>query len=534
MTRTPDRQFRLFDLALSGKAMREADRLAIESYGIPALTLMESAAREAFHVIVQETGPVAGKHIVCFCGKGNNGGDGYVLARLFATHGAIVYVYSMHTGEALSTEAYQNYVLLEKLARDDVTSAISLRRYEHTDQLIPHTDADILVDALLGTGIQNTVRPRYQDLIRWINTQRTWTVSMDLPSGLHADTGVPLGQAVEADCTISIGAHKTGLFLGHGPEYSITTHAVEIGIPHHILDATLDSLGGARMARFESVKQWLPTRSRQAHKYSVGMAFIVAGSPGMTGAAVLAAQSAEQAGVGAVVCATPQAAQPILATKLTETMTLGLPATARGIAIDEALDTIASRLAKASALLVGCGMGQLPDTQAFIRRILQQTDLPVVLDADGLNAFQGAVNQLPELSGGRWILTPHRGEFKRLAGADVSFENPVETVQHFAKKWNCVLILKGAPTLVGTPEGNVYINPTGHSALATAGTGDVLAGFCVGLIAQGLSPVEAALCALHIGGTAASLYASNHHPATMLASDLIRSTRTVLFERYLP
>ncbi|MBX2818422.1 MAG: NAD(P)H-hydrate dehydratase, partial [Rhodothermaceae bacterium] len=336
-----------------------------------------------------------------------------------------------------------------------------------------------------------------------------------------------------ADLTVSMGAHKSGLFLGKGYEYTGITKAVEIGIPRFILEdaATMD--GCARTPNHAWIQSRLPERSLFAHKYSVGMTLIVAGSSGLTGAATLACLAAEQSGSGAVVCAAPEDIQPVLAGKMTEVMTMGIPSSSNGIDTQKALALLAPRLQKARAVLIGCGMGQLPETQSFIRTLAtSHTDCPIILDADGLNVFQGHTHLFKEHARGEWILTPHLGEFKRLAGGDVDLRNLVETVQKYAVSWNCVLILKGAPSLVGTPDGSVYINPGVNNALATAGTGDVLAGLCAGLLSQGLSPIDAALCALHIGLTAADSYTSEFHSSTMRASDLIRHIRTVLSKRY--
>ncbi len=263
------------------------------------------------------------------------------------------------------------------------------------------------------------------------------------------------------------------------------------------------------------------------------MALALAGSPGLTGAATLASTAAARSGAGAVICATAQSVQPVLAQKMTEVMTIGLPETERGIDGAAARTHIEHALQKATALLIGCGLGRLPDTRAFARTLLTQTSLPAVIDADGLNALAENTSLLSKHARGRWILTPHIGEFRRLAGDEVDLENRIETVRRFAGQWNCVLILKGTPGLVGAPDGNVYINPTGNNALASAGTGDVLAGLCAGLLAQGLSPLHAALCALYIGGAAADRYLQHHSPLTLQATDLIEHAGAVIDELYL-
>lgn len=522
-----------FEPILTAEAMREADRRTIEHFGIPAFTLMEVAGRTAVAELKKHIHLSPDMHVVCLCGKGNNGGDGYVIARVLANQGIKTTVVSAAPENELTEDAARNYRLLLEMVQHDPFSQLHLTQFAFESQLDTLPEPDVIIDALLGTGIKSTLRPPYSYLVHWANTKPAFTLAVDIPSGLHADNGKVLGEAVQADLTVSMGAHKTGLFLGEGYAYSGDKVATEIGIPRYLIHDASSMEGCALVPTFDEIRNLLPQRSLFAHKYSVGMTLIVAGAPGLTGAATLASQAAEQSGTGAVVCASPQEIQPILAGKMTEVMTLGIPGTKNGIDAQKALDLLAPRLQKASALLIGCGMGQLPDTQSFIRALATSgTGCPIILDADGLNAFQGHTHLFEEHAEGKWILTPHLGEFKRLTGEDVDLQNRIHTVKKYATSWNCVLILKGVPGLVGTPDGSVYINPGVNNALATAGTGDVLAGLCAGLLSQGLSPKHAALCAMHIGIQAANSYSDQFHPSTMRASDLITHIRTVLTDRY--
>lgn len=515
---------------LSAAAMRDADRRTIEWFGIPGFTLMESAGRAAASLLEEHMGPLSDKRILCLCGKGNNGGDGFVLARTLATRAARIHVCIV--APPSSADAQLNFEVLQKMAASDGQIQLSIEYFQDLDRLDALPSPDIIVDALLGTGVQDALRAPYSDLVEWVNRQHAFVLAMDIPTGLNADTGAVPGSVLRADLTVAMGAYKTGLCIGQGPRLAGKTHVAEIGIPSFILESKTRQHGCASIPSLEAIRSWLPVRPPDAHKYSVGMALVVAGSPGLTGAATLASSSAEQSGAGAIVCAAPEEIQPILSGKMTEVMTLGLPHTAEGIDTEQALERLAPTLSKASSVLIGCGMGQLEHTQAFIRTLATSTNLPVVLDADGLNAFQRHTELIAEHSGGKWILTPHLGEFKRLAGADVNLDNKIEIAREFAQTWNSVLILKGAPSLVATPEGDAFINPTGNNALATAGTGDVLAGFCAGLLAQGLSSVQAALCALHIGGAAAEYFSVKSHPSTMRASDLIAHLPVVLSDLY--
>lgn len=516
---------------LTAEAMREADRFTIEDYGLPGFTLMETAGRGGADQIEAHFGPVAGKRVACFCGKGNNGGDGFVVARVLHARGATVQVFALSPPDEMSEDAARNWHLLEQLAAND-GAHLTLTQFENLRQVAASLPADVYVDALLGTGLTSDLREPIRSLVAWLNDQPQPTVALDVPTGLHSDTGTILGEAIQADLTVTMGALKAGLLLGEGPVRSGEVETVEIGIPRFVLEEVRQQSGCAWYPTDAAIAGWLPHRAHNAHKYSAGLALVVAGSPGMTGAPVMASLSAARAGAGFVTCACPAAIQDTLAAKLTEVTTLALPEQDGRIDTTAALDVLAPRLEKARALLIGPGLGQAPATQRFIRALLQETRLPVVVDADGLNALADDSNFITQHAEGRWILTPHAGEFMRLADDDADLEDHIRTAQTYAQRWNCVLILKGMPSLTAAPDGTAYINRTGNPALATAGTGDVLAGMCTGLLAQGLSPLHAAVCALHVGGAAADRYARHYHSATMMATDLLDHLPLVLRERF--
>lgn len=517
---------------LTAAAMREADRITIADVGIPSFALMESAARAAAARLLSRYDPVAGKRFTCLCGRGNNGGDGFVVARVLHAHGAHVRVVSLSTPEAMTEDAAHNWKLLEAIAPHD--DRLTLHRFESLTQLGAFRTPDVYVDALLGTGLTSELREPIRSIVDWLNDQPQPTVALDTPTGLHTDTGSVLGAAVRADNTITMAALKTGLLLGDGPAHTGDVEVVEIGIPRFVIDRVLGAFDGcARLTSDAVVRSWLPTRTHDAHKYNVGLALVVGGSQGMAGAPVMAALAATRSGAGYVQCAAPKALLPTLANKLTTITALPLPGTnAGGIDPEASMEALRDRLAKARALLVGPGLGTHPQTHAFVRTLLQQTDVPVVIDADGLNALAQAPGFLEAHAQGRWILTPHAGEFKRLAGDDVDLSDRIRTAQAFARKWNSVLLLKGLPSVVAAPDGTAYLCATGNPALATAGTGDVLAGTCAGLQAQGLAPLRAAAAARHIGGAAADRYAQHAHPHAMTATDLIEQLPLVLHERF--
>ena len=518
--------------ALSAAAMREADQFTIDTLGLPGFTLMESAGRTVlpaieahFNITRHQLGTW---HVACLCGKGNNGGDGLVVARVLASAGARVLVWLMAPRKELSADSISNLAILEQLAALDKTLRVDIQVKQTATALPPAGPYDLIVDGLLGTGITSQLRADYADAVNWINQQHAPTVALDIPTGLHADLGTVQGVAVKADLTVTMGAMKTGLLCNDGPACAGHLKVAEIGIPRAALDRAVSMHAGAYVTTRNAVASWLPVRQRDTHKYAEGMALVVAGDAGMAGAATLAATAAARSGAGAVLCAAPASVQPVLATKMTEVMTLGLPADADdGIASKPALALLAAHQPKATALLIGCGMGRKPHTQAFIRALAAQTTLPTIIDADGLNAFAGYLDELKNLQQ-PVVLTPHWGEFRKLSGVEHDPTDRLALVAAYAKKWQCILVLKGAPTVVGTPDGQLFISPIVNPALATAGSGDVLAGLCAGLLAQGLTPVQSALAALYLGGEAANHYTQHNHPATLMASDLIAHFNTIM------
>lgn len=519
---------------LTADAMREADRFTMEDFGVPGFTLMESAGRGAAECIASAYGPLPRRTVMVLCGKGNNGGDGLVVARQLLARGTTVHVVLTAAPGALREDPAQNYALLNQLAAsaDDRLTLHAFDTVEALDALAQRTRPACFVDALLGTGLTSDLREPIHSIVEWLNAQPVPTVALDVPTGLHSDTGAVLGTAVVADRTITMAALKAGLLVGDGPRVAGRLDVIEIGIPGHALEQTMDRPGCARLTTDAAIRQWLPSRAHDAHKYSAGMAIVVGGAPGYTGAPVMSSLAAARSGAGYVACAAPASVQSILAGKMTEIPTVALPDGDDGLQPDAALHALDERMDQARALLVGPGLGRASNTVQFVRDLLRASDHPIVIDADGLNALTGTIDALADHAAGRWILTPHAGEFQRLADNDADLTDPIRTAQAYAQRWNCVLLLKGMPSVVAAPDGTAFVNGTGNPALATAGTGDVLAGLCVGLLAQGLAPTYAALCALHLGGAAADHYADRTTRRTMMALDLLHELPHVLNERF--
>lgn len=524
---------------LTSEAMREADRYTIEEFGISGRTLMEVAGREAASVIGRRFGPSTDLLVEIYCGKGNNGGDGFVIARHLYERGARVRVIALGEEGELSEDAAANFRLLRKLSSGGDDERLRVSR--HGDEERPDADAraDVIVDALLGTGVSDQIRDPILELVRRLNEQPGAKVAIDVPTGLHADMGVELGTAFRSDLTVTMGTLKTGLTLNRGRSIAGDVEIVDIGIPRFVLaqPAAAGASGCAFFPTDESIRRLLPRRPTDANKYSVGFALVVSGAAGMTGAPVMASTAAARAGAGYVSCACDERIRDVISSKMTEITTIGLPADDHGIDGEAALMSLEERLGKVDAALIGCGLGRASATAEFIRRFLQRIDVPVVIDADGINALAGHTDFLRERADGRWILTPHFGEFKRLAGdaldrCAIHADDRIRLTQHFAGEWNCILLLKGMPSVVAAPDGRAWVTATGNTGLASAGTGDVLAGCCVGLLSQGLSPVESAIASLHLGGACADRFARTKDPRSMLATDLIDQLPFVLKERF--
>lgn len=521
--------------ALTADAMREADRYTIEDYGLPSFTLMEAAGRGSAERIQAAYGPLEDETIVVLCGKGNNGGDGLVVARRLLTAGAHVHLVLTDSPDALRDDAAQNLSLLRHLEDEDPAGkrlvVQELDTIEGLTETVNSLRPRLFVDALLGTGLTSALREPIRSLVEWVNARPAPTVAIDVPTGLHSDTGAILGVAVQADRTVTMAAPKVGLLVGEGPDRAGTIETVDIGIPPFVLDRAAKKPGCVRQTTDASVRTWWPDRAHDAYKYSVGTVLVVGGAPQFTGAPIMASKAAGRSGAGYVTCACPETVHSTLAEALTTVPTLPLPTHKEGLDPDAALEALEDPLERADALLVGPGLGRASQTERFVRRLVQGANVPLVVDADGLNALAGHVEEVAVQRNAPWLLTPHAGEFRRLAGEEADLTDRVHTVQEYARRWDGTCLLKGAPSLVSDPDGRTFVGSTGTPALATAGTGDVLAGQCVGLLAQGVPPVEAAAAALHLGGAAAERYSATRDPRSMVATDLLDMLPRVASER---
>ncbi len=520
MTRSSD----LLQPVLTADAMREADRRTMTEVGIPGRVLMETAGRAACDAMEARYGPLAGRDVLVLAGKGNNGGDGFVVARVLHARGARVRVVPLASEDDASEDAAANLAVLRRLADD----RLRLDAFEDAGRVAAARPPDVVVDALLGIGVAGALREPIRTLAAWMNRQAAPVVALDVPTGLDSDTGRATEDTVRADLTVTMAALKAGLLLGDGPRVAGEVVVAEIGIPAGLLA----EVAPAVRATDAWVAERLPRRAPDAHKYSAGRAFCAVGSRAFTGAAVLATGAAYRAGAGAVVCGTPTSAQAVIDAHRAEVMVDAQPETEAGALTIRAYDGLAARMAEADAVLIGCGLGREKETQRLVQALLRRLTVPAVLDADGLNAFEGRADRLAARGDAPLVLTPHLGELRRLAGDGLDVTDRLAVVRRYASAWNAVVLFKGMPSVVGAPDGRVFVGPPGQPALATAGTGDVLAGTIAGLLAQGMDAAEAAVAALHLGSAAAERLTATRAASSVVASDLLDAMPLVLHDRF--
>jgi NAD(P)H-hydrate epimerase len=498
---------------ISGETMRQLEALAMEKFGIPGLTLMETAGRKCAESIVARYGACPEPRGVIFAGKGNNGGDGYVIARLLRERGWQVAAFVLARRDEVRGDALAN---LDRLAGMPVVFCTDQEELERCELALK--EATVIVDALLGTGLKSDVAGLYADAIGMINNSGKPVVAVDMPSGIDSASGRVLGCAIRADMTVTFALAKCGHLLYPGAEYTGFLRIVDIGIPAEIT-ATAE---GYEFLDGDAVKPLLKRRSRGAHKGDCGHCLIIAGSTGMSGAAAMAANSAVRAGAGLVTLAVPAGINQILEMKTTEVMTLPLADGGSGCLCRAAKGSIEEALSGKRVVAMGPGIARHPETAQLIRELAASITLPLIIDADGLNAVSEDTDLLLSRKSDIVIMTPHPGEMGRLTGLSISRveEERIDVARGFAVKYGVYLILKGARTIIATPAGAVAINGSGNPGMASGGMGDVLSGVLAALIAQGYDPFTACKLGVFIHGHAADLVAGDKGEIGISAVDV--------------
>ncbi|MGB9791451.1 MAG: NAD(P)H-hydrate dehydratase [Thermacetogeniaceae bacterium] len=512
--------------------MRQLDQEAMTRYQIPGLVLMENAGLSVVKAVLDIfwDHSTKGKKALVVAGPGNNGGDGLVVARHLYNRGAEVEVF---------LAAHPDFYRGDAAVNMQIIKAIGVPYHvfgeESVEQLQAAAEhADLIIDALLGTGFKGAPREPIATMIDIINRSGKPVLAVDLPSGLDADSGRVEGACVRAKCTVTMGFPKVGLYVYPGAEYAGRVVVGDISFPPELRD---EKAGEFTLLDQQTVAGYLPLRLSTHHKGNYGHVLVVGGSRGYTGAAVLAANAALRSGAGLVTAVVPQSLYQITASKLTEAMTFPAPDTDGGFS-GTALNALSELLRRANVLAIGPGLGQHPETAVFLRELLSSVELPMVIDADALNILAKDKSLLldPRYRERRrkWVLTPHPGEMARLLGTSIpEVQNDrVESATRASREWGVTVVLKGAGTVIAAPDGKVLINPTGNPGLASGGTGDVLTGLIAGLLAQGLEPLEAAGAGVFIHGWAADRIASRKGMAGLVAGDLIEEAPFVLRDLY--
>ena len=505
-------------LLVTASHMQGYDRLAIERFRIPGLVLMENAGRAFADNLEAAAGPVRQKHVVIVCGKGNNGGDGFVVARHLANRGARVTVVALVGLRETKGDAKTNRDILLKLTGAKGGS-IAVRQIAGTGAFPRLPRADVIVDAIFGTGFAGAVRGSAQRAIRWINSRRCFVASVDIPSGVEADTGIVHTGAVKANLTVALGLAKIGHYVGAGRAHSGAVVVADISIPRFLFTPRARQVYRVLP---EDVSALLPRRPLTAHKHSVGKIFVLAGSKNLTGAPTMAAQAAMRTGAGAVILGTPASIHKALVRKVTEVMVSALPETPAGSLSLQGLEQIEQRADWADVVVIGPGLSADPETRQLVLTLLRRIPRPIVLDADGLTAVISDHSVLRRRRHPT-ILTPHVGELSRIVRADASEIEAlrVRYAPEAARQLKSVVVLKGSPTITGTPAGVAYMNSAGNPGMATAGAGDVLAGIIAGLLGQGMGAVESAYAGVFIHGLAGDLASNAYGQRSLMALDIL-------------
>lgn len=470
--------------------MQEADRRAIEA-GTPSRLLMERAGHAVAVTVARMLGRAYGSRVLILSGKGNNGGDGLVAARKLHRMGALVRIALVQSPQELSGDPLSMYEQLVPLRIPVGTPEASvIERVARS--------SDVVVDALFGTGFKGAAGGLAGSWIESVDRSGTPVVSVDIPSGVNGVDGSVPGAAVRAARTVALQALKCGHVLGKGPDLSGVIEVADIGIPVDPDDAS------AFVAESGDVARMLPPRPAGAHKWTAGSVLVVGGSRGMSGAAVMTARAALEAGAGIVTLAVPESVQPHIAGAYPYLLTQPLEETPEGYVAEDAFVTVAELASRYEVLGVGPGMGRDPRTGAVVRRILSELSNPVVLDADALNLLgPDAVDEVGSRDA-PVVMTPHPGEMARMLGVSshqIDAER-LSVASEVAVKWGCVVLLKGPRTVVCGPDGTPVVNTTAGPELATAGSGDVLTGLISALIAAGSPPTAAAVAGAYVHGVA--------------------------------
>ncbi len=498
---------------VNSEQMMIVEKRSIESQKVSITALMEAAGLKIAEAVMELTNGLENPNVALVCGKGNNGGDALVAARHLTATGISNKVFLLSKKEALKGDALANLEILLKTQPDTVEIVT-----KPEDMAL--NSFDIVVDAILGIGSSGELREPAKSAVKQFSNLSSKVVAVDMPTGVSSDNGAVGEEYVKADTTITMGLPKMGQHFSPGRELCGEVKIAHIGFP---ASAMKDEAINSFIPEVADIRKLIPELPKDSYKHKRGKLLAVGGSKGMTGAIVLSSQAALSMGSGLVITAVPASLNPIFEIKLTEEMTLPLKDDSKGYFTAESSGQLLEFYEWADVILIGPGMGGNPKTAEFIIRVAEATRIPMVIDADALAAFHERTSLLAHL-GSAAVLTPHYAEFAYLFDITIGMikNDPVSIARETAVKYGVNIVLKGAPTVTGVPDGNVYINNTGNPGLATAGSGDVLTGMIGSLISQGLTPKDAAIAGSYLHGLAGDIASEEMGERVMKASDLIK------------
>jgi len=501
---------------LNAAQMREADRFTIEEIGIPSLVLMENAGRQVVAAIEAAYEARLNGRVAVLCGRGNNGGDGFVVARTLLQRGIDTTVFVIGALAEVRGDAKTNLEILGRLGVTVVEIGDEQSWELHFSEI---AQCSLIVDAIVGTGLKSALGGMMETVVADVNASSIPIVSIDLPSGLSADTPRILGDCIDASMTVTLAAPKLPLVLPPGEEHAGDVVIADIGIPHEVIDG----VEGQRIELLtpEQLREIVEPRAADSHKGDFGRVTIVAGSRGKTGASHMAAMGALRSGAGLVTVATPASVLPIVASMAPEFMTEPLDESAEGTVSAKAIE----RLLELSHDVIACGpgLGRGPCVTEFVRALLDRATVPLVLDADAITVLADDPAGLVGREERDVIITPHPGEMARLIGSSIEEvqANRIDVATDFATTHRVYVVLKGHRTVIATPDGHIFINPTGNAGMATGGTGDVLTGMIAAWVGQLLDAEAACRLAVFLHGAAGDLAEAEEGQVAMTATDVI-------------
>ena len=492
--------------------MKRIDAWAQRTIGIPSTVLMENAGRGCADILSRYR-CLPDERVLIICGPGNNGGDGFVIARHLENRGSCVRALVTVDPRALTGDGLLNYRIARRAGIDIIANADALILSRQIRSFRP----TCIIDAIFGTGFHGAPSSRYQQIFDRINGADAFVLSVDIPSGLNGDTGQCEGSCVTADVTAAMCLTKRGHWLYPGRDLSGDLHVVDIGLPKDKVQE-----GFPRVTGDELVRLLLPSRPSDGHKGTFGSALVVAGARGYSGAAVLTARASFRVGAGYVYLAVPRSIANIVERRALEAVKVSLPETAAGSISRPAIKILSPFLKRSNAVVIGPGLTTSEETARFLADVLPLIKVPLVIDADGLNIMARRPSLFKRIQV-PFIITPHPGELSRLIRRPPAEINRrrIDIAAAYSRRIGGVVVLKGAPTVVASPHGEIYVNPTGNSGLATAGSGDVLVGMIAGFLAQRASTLDAAVSGVYLHGLSADLAMAASNEYSLTAGDLI-------------